>query len=205
MLSGVMLLLMGVARLGFVADFLSEPVLSAFTTASAVLIVLSQLGPLAGLHLPGSSLPQWLLGISQQFAGLAAASRWGVGTALLLLLRRWGEAALQCLGMPAAVASVLLRAAPVVLMLASLLLPRNGRCRWWGRFRQGCPWRHAAHSVPAGRSGHSGLLHRPDQLCAEPVRGPATGGTTAGKWTLTANCWRWACAMWPPGWPVAFR
>jgi SulP family sulfate permease len=73
MLSGVMLLLMGVARLGFVADFLSEPVLSAFTTASAVLIVLSQLGPLAGLHLPGSSLPQWLLGISQQ-AGLAAAS-----------------------------------------------------------------------------------------------------------------------------------
>jgi SulP family sulfate permease len=34
-LSGLMLLLMGVARLGFVADFLSEPVLSAFTTASA--------------------------------------------------------------------------------------------------------------------------------------------------------------------------
>jgi SulP family sulfate permease len=63
--------------------------------------------------------------------------RWGWALALLLLgLRQWGEAALQWLGMPAAVASVLVRAAPVVLMLASLLLPRNGRCRWWGRSAQ---------------------------------------------------------------------
>ena len=121
-LSGVMLLLMGVARLGFVADFLSEPVLSAFTTASAVLIVLSQLGPLAGLHLPGSSLPQWLLGISQQFAAWQPAAL-GLGVLALLLLlalRQWGEAVLQCLGLPGSTVRLLVRAAPVLLMLASL-------------------------------------------------------------------------------------
>lgn len=123
-LSGVMLLLMGVARLGFVADFLSEPVLSAFTTASAVLIVLSQLGPLAGLHLPGSSLPQWLLGISQQFSAWQPAAL-GLGMLALLLLlalRQWGEALLQCLRLSAPTARLLVRAAPVLLMLASLPL-----------------------------------------------------------------------------------
>lgn len=123
-LSGVMLLLMGVARLGFVADFLSEPVLSAFTTASAVLIVLSQLGPLAGLHLPGSSLPQWLLGISQQFSAWQPAAL-GLGLLALLLLlalRQWGEALLQCLRLSAPTARLLVRAAPVLLMLASLPL-----------------------------------------------------------------------------------
>ncbi|WP_239688900.1 SulP family inorganic anion transporter, partial [Aquitalea magnusonii] len=63
LLSGLMLLAMGLARLGFIADLLSEPVLSAFTTASALLIILSQLAPLSGLHNPGNSLPQWLAGL----------------------------------------------------------------------------------------------------------------------------------------------
>jgi SulP family sulfate permease len=124
-LSGLMLLAMGMARLGFIADLLSEPVLAAFTTASALLIVLSQLGPLAGLHLPGNSLPQWLLAAWQQAEAWQASSL-GVGAsvlALLLGLRRWGPAALQWLGMPTTVASVLLRTAPVLAMLAGMLLP----------------------------------------------------------------------------------
>ncbi|WP_240902560.1 SulP family inorganic anion transporter [Aquitalea denitrificans] len=124
-LSGLMLLAMGMARLGFIADLLSEPVLAAFTTASALLIVLSQLGPLAGLHLPGNSLPQWLLAAWQQAAAWQASSLWVGASALALLLglRRWGPAVLQSLGMSTAVASVLLRIAPVLAMLAGMLLP----------------------------------------------------------------------------------
>ncbi|RBH42283.1 hypothetical protein C3F00_040060, partial [Pseudomonas sp. MWU13-2860] len=48
LMSGLMLAVLGLLRLGFIADLLSEPVLAAFTSASALLIVLSQLGPLLG-------------------------------------------------------------------------------------------------------------------------------------------------------------
>lgn len=124
-LSGLILLIMGMARLGFIADLLSEPVLAAFTTATALLIVLSQLGPLSGLHLPGNALPHYLLALWEQAAAWQASSLW-LGLAvlgLLLVSRRWGAAALQRLGIAAPVASVLLRAIPVLAMLAGTLLP----------------------------------------------------------------------------------
>jgi MFS superfamily sulfate permease-like transporter len=43
---------MGVLRLGFVATYLSDPLISGFTTGSAVLVVLSQLKHILGLKLP---------------------------------------------------------------------------------------------------------------------------------------------------------
>lgn len=140
-LSGLMLLAMGVARLGFIADLLSEPVLAAFTTASALLIVLAQLGPLAGLHLPGNSLPQWLLAAWQQATAWQTASLCaGAGVLLvLLLLRRWGPVILQRLGLSAAVASVLLRTAPVLAMLAGLLLPAEWQVAVVGPVPAGLP------------------------------------------------------------------
>ena len=128
LLSGLMLLAMGLARLGFVADLLSEPVLAAFTTASALLIVLSQLGPLAGLRFPGSSLPQWLAGFWQQLphwqpttlaVGLAALG-W------LLAVRRWGAQLLRRLGVPSLPSQLLLRGAPLLAMFVGMGLARGG-------------------------------------------------------------------------------
>ena len=43
---------MGAARLGFVATFLSDPLISGFTTGSAVLVVVSQLKHIFGLKVP---------------------------------------------------------------------------------------------------------------------------------------------------------
>ena len=43
---------MGAARLGFVATFLSDPLISGFTTGSAVLVVISQLKHILGLKIP---------------------------------------------------------------------------------------------------------------------------------------------------------
>ena len=43
---------MGVARLGFVATFLSDPLISGFTTGSAVFVVISQLKHILGLKVP---------------------------------------------------------------------------------------------------------------------------------------------------------
>ena len=52
LLSGLIQLAMGLARLGFLTNFLSHPVLSGFTTAAALVIGLSQLRHLFGVSVP---------------------------------------------------------------------------------------------------------------------------------------------------------
>ncbi|MFZ3185605.1 MAG: sulfate permease [Pseudomonas sp.] len=61
LISGLVLLLCGLLRLGFLAHFLSRPVLSGFTTGAALLIGASQFKALMGdslttLNLPGASI-----------------------------------------------------------------------------------------------------------------------------------------------------
>src|SRR5690554_1455869 len=48
-MSGAFLLLMGMARAGFLVNFISHPVVSGFITASAILIAFSQLGNVLGI------------------------------------------------------------------------------------------------------------------------------------------------------------
>jgi len=56
LISGIMLLLMGVFRMGFVANFLSHPVISGFITASGILIAVSQLKHILGVQVSGHNL-----------------------------------------------------------------------------------------------------------------------------------------------------
>ncbi|MEC4805231.1 MAG: sulfate permease [Jaaginema sp. PMC 1079.18] len=54
MLVGLLQILMGVLRLGFIVNFLSYPVLSGFLNAAALTIILSQLQHIFGVQLPRS-------------------------------------------------------------------------------------------------------------------------------------------------------
>ena len=56
LISGLMLIVMGLLRLGFFANFLSHPVIAGFITASGIHIAASQLGPLLGIHIHGETL-----------------------------------------------------------------------------------------------------------------------------------------------------
>ena len=56
MVAGVMLIAMGVLRLGFLANFLSHPVISGFITAAAIQISAGQVGPLLGIRSKGENL-----------------------------------------------------------------------------------------------------------------------------------------------------
>src|SRR5262249_34695247 len=51
-LTGLMLVFAGVLRLGFVANFISEPVLVGFKAGIGIVIVLDQLPKLLGIHFP---------------------------------------------------------------------------------------------------------------------------------------------------------
>lgn len=56
LISGIMLLIMGLFKLGFIANFLSHPVISGFITASGILIAVSQLKHFLGVKVSGHNL-----------------------------------------------------------------------------------------------------------------------------------------------------
>ena len=58
LLSGLILLLMGVLKLGFLANLLSHPVVSGFITASGIIIATSQLKAIFGIKASGEAMPE---------------------------------------------------------------------------------------------------------------------------------------------------
>ncbi len=62
-MSGIMLITMGLLKLGFVANFLSHPVISGFITASGLIIAASQLNHIFGIEGRGSNLLDILLNL----------------------------------------------------------------------------------------------------------------------------------------------
>ncbi|CUH80534.1 putative sulfate transporterc/MT1781 [Tritonibacter multivorans] len=59
-LSGGFLVLLGVFRLGMLANFLSHPVIAGFITASGILIATSQMKHILGVNAQGHTLPEML-------------------------------------------------------------------------------------------------------------------------------------------------
>lgn len=65
---GLIQLLLGVFRLGFLVNFLSHPVISGFTSAAALIIGLNQLKHLMGINLPKGQVHEILIGAAGNFA-----------------------------------------------------------------------------------------------------------------------------------------
>ncbi|WP_374338544.1 SulP family inorganic anion transporter [Methyloversatilis sp.] len=123
-LSGVMLVLMGILRLGFLASFLSHPVISGFLTASSLLITLSQLKHLLGIRANGDTLPELL---PQLIAGLPAihwpTAAMGAGVlAFLYWTRSRLKPLLRRLGLGTRAADMCAKAGPVLAVLGSTAL-----------------------------------------------------------------------------------
>lgn len=127
-ISGLMLLVMGVFRLGFLASFLSHPVISGFITASGLLIAASQIRHLFGLPKGGENLFSTLM---QMFKTLPQANVYtsiiGVSAlAFLVWSKTQAKPALIRLGLPEKPAALLARAAPMLGVItgiaASILL-----------------------------------------------------------------------------------
>ena len=89
LLSGMMMVLMGLLRLGFLANFLSHPVIAGFISASAILIILSQVKHLLGIPLEGSSLLPMLSSLVQQLPHTHLPTALiGLGSIALLVVAR---------------------------------------------------------------------------------------------------------------------
>ena len=85
MVAGILLIAMGVMRLGFLANFLSHPVISGFITAAAVQIAAGQVGPLLGIRSKGENLLDILLSIAPSLSQINSYTA-AIGLASLVFL-----------------------------------------------------------------------------------------------------------------------
>ena len=124
LLSGVMLMAMGVFRLGFIANFLSHPVIAGFISAAGILIAASQIGPLTGIATQGHTLidiaRSLVAGIGQVHLPTLAL---GLGaTGFLFAVRRGLKPLLRRAGLGPRLADALTKAAPVMAVAVTTAL-----------------------------------------------------------------------------------
>jgi len=121
-MSGLFLILLGVFRLGALANFLSHPVISGFIAASAILISLSQLGTLIGVRTTGHTFPE----IAMSLAGaMQSINVWtmiiGASSLSFLFWARKGlKPQLLRLGFNARLGDVLAKAGPILTVILSI-------------------------------------------------------------------------------------
>jgi sulfate permease, SulP family len=90
-LSGLILLAMGIIRLGVFANLLSQPVLTGFSSGAAIVIMADQLRHFAGIELPPGLQPHEMLAYVGGRAAILNPQTLALGgTALLLLLLATG-------------------------------------------------------------------------------------------------------------------
>jgi len=124
LLSGLMLILAGVMRLGFLAYFLSQPVISGFVSGVAILIAIGQLPGILGITVEGRGVAQTLVGVWQQVQHIhVPTAALGLGAVGVLwwarshLARAWG----RWFGAPE-VGAWMARMAPLVVVLVATLI-----------------------------------------------------------------------------------
>jgi high affinity sulfate transporter 1 len=85
LLVGLMLIMASVVRLGFVAAFISDPVLVGFMAGIGVVIVVDQVPKILGLHFPRGTFLQNLLTVAHRIEQTSVPTLF-VGLAMLILL-----------------------------------------------------------------------------------------------------------------------
>ena len=122
-LSGAFLVLLGLLRLGFIANFLSHPVIAGFITASGILIAASQLRHLLGVEANGHTLIEILSSLLANLSQTSAITLvLGVAaTAFLFWVRKGLKPTLRRAGLPSLAADIATKAGPVAAVVATTL------------------------------------------------------------------------------------
>jgi SulP family sulfate permease len=116
LLSGLMLAGMGLFRLGFLANFLSHPVVSGFVTASVILIAASQMKGIFGILATGNTLLEILPELVRNLPTLHLSTTIvGIfSLALLVFMRKRAAPLLGAAGLNPSTAAMLSRMGPLL-------------------------------------------------------------------------------------------
>ncbi|MBL4598882.1 MAG: sulfate permease [Rhizobiaceae bacterium] len=123
-ISGLFLIAMGIFRLGFLANFLSHPVIAGFITATGLIIATSQLKHILGINASGHNLQELFSSI---FSNLSQTNFYtlviGAGaTGFLFWVRKGMKPALQKLGFSPRIAEIATKAGPVAAVVITIFV-----------------------------------------------------------------------------------
>ena len=123
-LSGLILLALGLFRLGFLANFLSHPVIAGFITATGIIIAASQLKNILGIDAHGHTLPDLIGSLAQNVSQVnwSTAVIGVVATGFLFWVRKGLLPLLVGLGVAPRIAGIIAKAGPVAAIAATTLV-----------------------------------------------------------------------------------
>lgn len=124
LISGLLLLLMGLLRLGFLANFLSHPVISGFITASAIQIAVSQFAPLLGIKAEGENLLDVSVSLVKNAGQIVpyTAVIGVISLAVLFWMRKSLQPLLMKLKMGPRASDILAKAGPAVVIIITIAI-----------------------------------------------------------------------------------
>lgn len=122
-LSGGILLLMGTFKLGFMANFLSHPVIAGFISATGLLIASSQIKHILGIDAHGHTMPQILKSLYHNFeeANLQTALIGLLAIVFLFWVRKGLNPLLNKMGVSHSLANFITKAGPVGAVILSII------------------------------------------------------------------------------------
>ena len=123
-LSGLILLALGVFRLGFLANFLSHPVIAGFITATGIIIAASQLKNILGIDANGHTLPDLIRSLAHNLSQVnwVTAVIGVLATGFLFWVRKGLLPLLVGLGLAPRIASIVAKAGPVAAIVVTTLI-----------------------------------------------------------------------------------
>ncbi|TFH23305.1 MAG: sodium-independent anion transporter, partial [Bacteroidia bacterium] len=124
MVSGLFLLLIGFLKLGFLANFLSHPVIAGFITASGIQIAAGQLGPVLGVSAHGESFVDVAISLWHNIGDIhIITAAVGIGSLIFLFgVRRWLKPLLVRIGVGVKVADILVKIGPALAIVFTILI-----------------------------------------------------------------------------------
>jgi SulP family sulfate permease len=122
LLSGLILIVMGVLRLGFLANLLSHPVVSGFITASGIIIATSQLKSVLGIKASGEAMPELVSTLIENAkdTNLYTLAIGVTATGFLFWVRKGLKPMLVGFGLAARPADLVAKAGPIVAVALSI-------------------------------------------------------------------------------------
>jgi SulP family sulfate permease len=123
-ISGGILIVMGLLRLGIMANFLSHPVISGFITASGLIIAASQLKHILGIESSGHNLFDIVLNLlAHRDQAHGPTVLLGISTLLFLLwVRQYFKQLLLTLGLSNFMADIVAKAGPVLAVVVTIFI-----------------------------------------------------------------------------------
>lgn len=120
-ITGLILLALGLARLGFLANFLSHPIIAGFITASGILIAASQMKHILGIEAHGDNLFAIVQSLRDHITQTNPAT-FAIGAASILFLfatRSYLKRLLRAVGLKDRLAASIAKAGPLLAVIGA--------------------------------------------------------------------------------------